>query len=227
MIAEVFPEAYDANGRKVLRPDLRRRGLRSTAPMRRYVSQPLTVKCASLADVRSFLSTCRYVSDDEQFGKKDYWQPPEDFERTKKGDCDCFALWTWRQLLALGLNSRFVIGRAGRYGACHAWVQFSDGGKTFVVEPTAARFGNTIPRLSALRYRPRFSVAWDGENLSFYSHEERKSAPPFWRLVEALPEWLIYWSWLSVMVIVFLPRIIFRALVRGRKRTAQTPVKPR
>ena len=158
MIAEVFPEAYDANGRKVLRPDLRRRGLRSTAPMRRYVSQPLTVKCASLADVRSFLSTCRYVSDDEQFGKKDYWQPPEDFERTKKGDCDCFALWTWRQLLALGLNSRFVIGRAGRYGACHAWVQFFDGGKTFVVEPTAARFGNTIPRLSALRYRPRFSV---------------------------------------------------------------------
>src|SRR5690349_14402192 len=119
MQAEIFPQAYDAHGRKVLRPDLRRRGLRSTAPMRRYVSQPLTVKCASLLEVRQFLCGCEYVSDQEQFGRRDYWQPPEEFERTKKGDCDCFALWTWRELLTLGLDARFVTGRAGRYGQGH------------------------------------------------------------------------------------------------------------
>src|SRR2546421_5662112 len=120
MIAEVFAEAYDVQGRKVLRPDLRRKGLHSTFPMGRYVSQPVTVKCESTGDIRNFLSSCKYVSDKEQFGKKDYWQAPEDFEKTRKGDCDCFALWTWRQFLALGFDARFVAGSSGRYGQGHA-----------------------------------------------------------------------------------------------------------
>jgi hypothetical protein len=52
-----------------------------------------------MADVRNFLVGCTYVSDTELFGKRDYWQPPEDFEKRRKGDCEDFALWTWRQLL--------------------------------------------------------------------------------------------------------------------------------
>ena len=91
MIAEIFPQAYDAVGRKVFRPDLRRKGVHPTFPMGRYVSQPLSVKCASLEDMRKFLCTCSGVSDEEQFGKRDYWQPPENFEQTRKGDCDDFA----------------------------------------------------------------------------------------------------------------------------------------
>src|SRR5262249_52056121 len=115
---------------------------------------------------------------------------------------------TWRELLSLGYNARFVLGRAGRYGEGHAWVQYAENGKTFVVEPTAARIGDTIPRLSTLRYQPRFSVAWDGTNLSFFSHESRKTTPPLSTLVEELPEWLGYWSWFWVRVIVRLPRAL-------------------
>ena len=128
MIAEVFPEAYDAVGRRTARPDLRRKGLRATAPMGRYVSQPLTVKCNSLSEIQEFLLTCKYVSDEAQFHKKDYWQPPDEFEKTKKGDCDCFALWTWREFLALGYDARFgswprwALWRRACVGAvCNGW----------------------------------------------------------------------------------------------------------
>lgn len=214
MIAEIFPEAYDAEGRKISRPDSRRTGLRSTLPMGRYVSQPLTVKCERILDIRKFLSNCKYVSDEKQFGKKDYWQAPEEFERTRKGDCDCFALWTWRQFLALGFDARFVIGRAGRYGEGHAWVQYCQNGKTFVVEPTMARAGSTCPRLSTLQYQPKFSVAWDGSKLSFYSHEECRRNPPLLKLIASVPDWLMFWIWVWVMILVLLPYSLCRRLIR-------------
>jgi predicted transglutaminase-like cysteine proteinase len=62
-------------------------------------------------DIRKFLKECQYVYDIEQFEKKDYWLPPEEFEKTKKGDCEDFSLWTWRQLMNLGYKCRFVGGR--------------------------------------------------------------------------------------------------------------------
>ena len=92
MIAETIPEAYDATGRQVSQPFLRRRGPHPTFPMGRYVSQPLSVKCNTIHDVRQFLRGCEYVSDKDLFDKDEYWQPPEEFEQRKKGDCEDFAL---------------------------------------------------------------------------------------------------------------------------------------
>jgi predicted transglutaminase-like cysteine proteinase len=90
MMAEIIPEAYDAVGKKVFGAFDRRRGPHPTFPMGRYVSQSLTVKCRNLDEIREFLGGCKRVSDEEQFGREDYWQPPEHFEQTKKGDCDDF-----------------------------------------------------------------------------------------------------------------------------------------
>jgi hypothetical protein len=220
MIAEVFPEAYDARGRKSARPDWRRKGLRATAPMGRYVSHPLTVKCESISDIRTFLYTCKYVSDEVQFHKRDYWQPPDEFEKTKRGDCDCFALWTWREFLDLGFDARFVTGRSGRYGEGHAWVQFAKDGRHFLVDPTMARLGNTMPRLSTLRYQPRFSVAWDGKQLSYYSHEARKSTPPVLQLIALIPDWLIFWGSAWLMALVLLPSYLYRRIVSNSSLVA-------
>jgi hypothetical protein len=172
MIAEILPEAYDAQGRQVSQPFHRRRGPHPTFPMGRYVSQPLTVKCSTIREVREFLAGCKYVSDKELFGKADYWQPPEEFEKRKKGDCDDFALWTWRQLLSMGYDARFIGGSCGRYGEGHAWVEYCQNGKWYLVEPLWNRVGNTLPRLSVFRYAPKLSVSWDGKTLRYFSHKK-------------------------------------------------------
>src|SRR5436309_871753 len=100
VITEILPGAYDFQGKQTFRPKKKRYGRFSpTFPMGRYVSQPLTVECRTLDDIRDFLKKCRFVSDKEQFGKDDYWMPPEEFEERRKGDCDDFALWAWRQLI--------------------------------------------------------------------------------------------------------------------------------
>lgn len=194
MIAEIIPEAYDAVGKKVFRPFDRRRGPHPTFPMGRYVSQPLTVRCGNIAEICTFLGDCKRVTDKEQFGREDYWQPPEHFEQVRKGDCDDFALWTWRQLLGLGYDSRVVFGQHGRYGIGHAWVQFSADGKTFLVEPQLGAVGQRIPRLSILRYHPKFSVSWDGESISYYQHSDQEpSGLPFSQLAVLVPEYFSFW----------------------------------
>ena len=174
MVGEVILEAYDSVGKVVSRPSKKRHGFfKPTFPMGAYVSQPLPTKCSNLDEVRQFLSTCRYVSDQAQFGKRDYWMPPQEFEKINKGDCDDFALWTWRQLLGMGYDARFVVGRSGRYGSGHAWVTYTENGGTFLVEALVARVTPKLPRLSTVRYEPGISVTWNGKRILYYEHEKR------------------------------------------------------
>jgi Bacterial transglutaminase-like cysteine proteinase BTLCP len=216
MIAEIIPEAYDANGKQVSQPFLRRKGPHPTFPMGRYVSQPLTVQCSTLEDVRQFLRGCRGVSDEELFGKQDYWQPPEEFEKRKAGDCEDFSLWTWRQLLAMGLDARVVFGRHGRYGIGHAWVTFFQNSKCFLVEPQARGLGLLLPRLSTLHYEPKFSVAWNGKVLRYYAHLDRSEHHLPWKLLIALiPEWTSIWGRFWLRVAVRLPLRLLRARQRA------------
>lgn len=80
---------------------LRRKGPHPTFLIGRYVSQPMTVKCDTIRDVRRFLAGCEGVSDEEQFGKRRYWQPPEDFEKRKRETATILlfglgdSCWTW------------------------------------------------------------------------------------------------------------------------------------
>jgi hypothetical protein len=222
MIAQIISEAYDAEGRTVVRPFDRRRGIRPTLPMGRYVSHPLAVKCSTVDDVRLFLRRCRFVSDEKLFGKREYWQPPEEFERRKAGDCEDFSLWTWRQFMAMGYEARFVAGEHGRYGTGHAWVTFFQDDKCFLVEPQRRYLGDRMPRLSTLSYKPEFSVAWDGEELKYFAHRPPEARLP-WRLVLGLvPEWITIWGWFWLKVTLRLPYIIVRNLWR-RARNKSVP----
>jgi hypothetical protein len=214
MIAEVISASYDADGRKVFRPFDRRRGPRPTFPLGRYVSHPLANDCHSVEEVREFLMGCKYVSDKELFDKEEYWQPPEDFEKIRKGDCEDFAFWTWRQFMNLGFDARVVFGEHGRYGSGHAWVQFVQEGKCFLVEPLRCRLGCNFPRLSTLRYKPRFSVAWDGENLTYYQHLKHSSQPPVTELARLLPEYLIFWGHFWISAPLRIPRALWYLLKR-------------
>jgi Bacterial transglutaminase-like cysteine proteinase BTLCP len=181
-----------------MRPSRKRhRYFAPNSPMGRYVTQPLTVTCRDFTDLREFLRTCRYVSDREQFGRDDYWMPPEVFERRRQGDCDDFALWTWRQVLGLGYPARFVCGRAGPYGDGHAWVTFERDGRVYLLESLRAWLGPTFPRLSTVRYHPRLSVTWDGRELQYFEHESAWEQLTLRDVLALTPEWVAYWlrSW--------------------------------
>ena len=214
MIAEIIPETYDAIGRQVSQPFLRRKGPHPTFPIGRYVSQPLTVTCNSMLDVRKFLIGCEYVSDKELFGKNDYWQPPEEFEQRKKGDCEDFALWTWRQLMNMGYDARFIGGSCGRYGDGHAWVEYFRDGKCYLLEPQYCRVGNSVPRLSTFKYVPKLSVSWDGKTLRYFAHKK----PEFhagWRMLAPLvAEYLAFWTWFWFVNFFRLPQVAWTFLRR-------------
>jgi hypothetical protein len=206
MIAEIIPEAYDAFGRKAPQVSFLR-GVRPTLPMGRYVSQPLAVKCETIQDICKFLWGCRARSDQDLFNKREYFQPPEEFERLKKGDCDDFALWTWRQFMALGYDARVVFGKVGRFGQGHAWVEFFQDNKCYLVEPQLRILGESMPRLSTLRYVPQFSASWDGKTLAYYAHKERLHQLSFIRLPGLIAEWVKIWGWFWVKVF-FNPRLL-------------------
>ena len=171
MFIEIIPEFYDVAGRKSYRPHLKKNLPRPTFPFGRYISRPLTIHCKSREEIRNFLISCKQASDEEAFGKKEYWLPPDEFEQVKKGDCDDFALWTWRQLVDMGYQARFVAGRFGRYRVGHAWVTFTD---------------------HALAYEPIYSVEWNGKDIAFYSHQKMPAAG----LGEVIPLVAPYlWFW--------------------------------
>jgi len=182
--------------------------------MGRYISQPLTINCSTVREVREFLVTCEYVSDKELFGKEEYWQPPEEFEKRKKGDCEDFALWTWRQLLNMGYDARFVGGSSGRYGAGHAWVEYFQDGKCFLVEALFCKVGEAIPRLSTLRYVPKVSVSWDGKTLKYFAHKKPQFTPT-WRVFAPLvTEYASFWGWFWLRNPHRFPLMVWRILGR-------------
>jgi hypothetical protein len=221
MIAEIFPDLYDIHGRRVFHPGTRgrRMGFRPTAPMGRYMTQPLKTVCKDFAEMRKFLSNCR-GRDMSEIQRRDYWQPPEEFEKTRVGDCVDFGLWTWRQVLAMGYPARFVGGKAGKFGEGHAWVTFEKDGKWYLLEPQFAILGLRMPRISTLRYHPRVSVAWDGEKIQYFDHEDRNTDPPLRRVPSLLAEWAAIWTpfWVrfSYRFPIALVRRIWRRVSRLR-----------
>jgi hypothetical protein len=183
--------------------------------MGRYVARPLTVTCHTILEVRQFLASCKYISDKKLFDKEEYWQPPDEFEKRKKGDCEDFAFWTWRQMFDMGFDVRLVFGRNGRYGIGHAWVEFFSDGNCFLVEPLLCRVGNKFPRLSTLRYTPKYSVSWDGETLRYFMHKERASSLALRPLVPLVWEYVRFWSWCYLKLSYRLPQIAWKTIRRS------------
>jgi hypothetical protein len=176
LMAEIIPNAYDFYGREVAESGKGHYLLRPTFPMERFISTPLSHHFDDIEAVRRFLETCEYVSDMEQFGQQDYWMPPELFERRKKGDCEDFSLYVWRQLMHMGYSTRFVVG--WRFMRGHAWVTLEQDGKQYIVEPLASPISHL--RLTTIGYKPKISVKWDGSSFHYYAHH-RPFYVPSWR----------------------------------------------
>ena len=201
MFARIPTDGYDILGKQVSRPKARKH-FNPTFPMPAYITQPLTVHCGSLGEIRKFLAGCCYVSDMDQFGQNDYWQPPEDFERSKRGDCDDFALWAWRQIISLGYRVRYVVGLYEGPGTCHAWVTYQDGNSWYLLEPLSALARMIISRLSVIRHQPWVSVEWSGNKMLYFEHDEKVYLPGLFTGVGLAAEaiWLSLCCVLTVML---------------------------
>jgi hypothetical protein len=131
----------------------------------RYFEGQSCVPARSIDDIVGWLGTCQYVSDVEQFHEPDLWQEPCAFERRQRGDCEDFALWTWRKLTEIGLEAEFFVGRvlcddAAAIDRQHAWVVYRAGHDAYLFEPAARDRQRMIQPWSAVKdcYVPHFAV---------------------------------------------------------------------
>jgi hypothetical protein len=122
----------------------------SLCPFSRYFEGDSHVRAASIDAVIDWLRGCEYVSDMDQFNECDRWQAPCEFERSRRGDCEDFALWAWRKLSEMGVDAEFYVGRvvsndesndeSDDQADCdrqHAWVVYRSGLEEFLFEPAA------------------------------------------------------------------------------------------
>jgi hypothetical protein len=137
----------------------------SRKPFAAYFEGPSGVNVRSVADIVAFLQTCEYVSDRDLFQAPDVWQHPSDFEHLRRGDCEDFALWTWRKLAELGIDAEFYVGRAiggdqGQTSRQHAWVVYSVEGTDYLFEPASRTPSRMIrPLADAMAaYEPHFAA---------------------------------------------------------------------
>jgi len=218
MISEIIPEAYDIHGQKTIKPGKKRSQVfHPTFPIGRYLSQPLSKDLKTIDELRSFLKTCTYVSDKEQFNKDEYWLPPEEFELLRKGDCEDFALYAWRQLIQMGYKARFVAGYSGRYGTGHAWVTFDRKNRHYICEPIACHFSR-LPKLTMIRYNPEISIEWDENKVHYFTHEARNYNPSFLKAFSLVIEWALFWIKVLVRILARFIFIPFHVIINTIKK---------
>ena len=132
-----------------------------------FFQRPLKFKGEGLRDVAKFLANCRYVHDELQFGRRDWWIHPAEFEANRAGDCEDHALWAWRVLDEQGFDVRLMLGRTSKDSG-HAWVQLYRETTSHIIETTAK---SHVDPKAAERYVPEYSFkrTKDG-GFVMYSH---------------------------------------------------------
>lgn len=158
----------------------RRSTIDNTHPWNRYFNRPLKRHVSSLFEAARFLTGCKYLSDRRSRSRDDHWEPPDEFEQRRRGDCDDHAVWAWRVLTDLGYQARLVLGQL--LGESHAWVQIEVNGRAYLVEPTSKY--KSWPSVQG--YEPQWSVLRVApEGFAFFqhlqqdeSHDDRRSPQP-------------------------------------------------
>ncbi len=142
--------------------------LGNTHPWNRYFNRPLKTKPQTLREIEAFLCKCRYLSDQKTRSQSDFWEPPDQFEKRKTGDCEDHAIWAWRHLHDLGYKTRFVLGNCGGW---HAWVHIFVNGRVYLLEATQKH--RWFPNIQC--YDTWWSVERIGKKkFAFFLHSENK-----------------------------------------------------
>ena len=132
---------------------------------------------------------------------------PRHFEYKKKGDCEDFALYTWKQLLRMGYESRFVVGTVGRNKG-HAWCTVIIKRKKYIIDPVFAKH-SIIPIFALKNYRPIVSVGYEWNRPIYYVHY---SMNKIGNLIEniylIIRGIIIYPVMITVFIIAFIPLLL-------------------
>jgi len=149
---------------------LRYYGLGARRTFEWYFEGESTVPVDTVEAIQQWLLGCTYACDPDLFNEADFWQHPRTFEQMRRGDCEDFALWTWRKLVQLGFDAEFVAGRCPTWDGPpkgHAWVHLREQGVTTLFDPILRYPAAMLRPLSEVQdaYLPEVSV--DG-NLNRY-----------------------------------------------------------
>lgn len=145
----------------------RHANLGNTHPWNRYFNHPLKTRPKTLFDVERFLMKCKYMSDRATRSQKDFWEPPDIFEKRRTGDCEDHAIWAWRQLDELGYQARLVLGACGGKKDGHAWVHIFINDRCYLMEATSKYYWLPNPK----HYKASWSVEHDIEKkVLFFEH---------------------------------------------------------
>ena len=156
-----------------------------------YFEGESRVRAATVADVQAWLEGCTYARDPELFHEPDVWQHPRTFELLRQGDCEDFAIWTWRKLVEIGYRAELVAGRLVQGGSAtgHAWVLFWQGDEPHLFDPVVRDPARMIRPLQHARtdYVPEFAVdaafnryAFAGYYLRLRHEARRQPGWPRW-----------------------------------------------
>lgn len=110
-----------------------------------------------------------YETDQQQFGKEEYWQSPEEFLQNKKGDCEDFALMQ-QALLKLNGYASFLVNVYSLKTA-HTVCVFKDQGTYGVID------GTDVKRFDAANIQDLFTAIhpfWRQGTLVTYSPDDKK-----------------------------------------------------
>lgn len=156
-------------------PQLHMYGSGARLEFSKYLAGPSRVSVASIDDVQDWLLECRYESDEVLFAEPDFWQHPATFEHLRAGDCEDFALWTWRKLVELNVDVDLIAGyclKEGELAGRHAWIVFRRDGAEFLFEPVYRPKEAMIRPLTEVRdrYLPQFGVDRTGRRFGFWGY---------------------------------------------------------
>lgn len=119
-------------------------------------------KLAQVKAVNSYMNQSKYISDQNNWGKKDYWATPGEF-MAKFGDCEDYAIAKFISLVKLGFRPdqlRVVAVKDLNLKVGHAILVVFLDGKTYVLDNQIKR---VVEARSIRHYKPVFSIntrAW-------------------------------------------------------------------
>lgn len=116
---------------------------------------------AKVAAVNDYINQTRYVEDQANYGKSDYWATPAEFF-SRGGDCEDFAIAKYASLRALGVEAwrlRIVIAQDDVKGQAHALLAVY-GDEGILILDNQEREVRAAKAVS--RYTPVFSINAEG-----------------------------------------------------------------